>query len=42
MASADRRVRRVHLLMAAKYAALAGADAVMDDEAPPEAERRTA
>lgn len=42
MASADLNVRRVHLEMAAKYAVLAGPDATLIDEGPPETEQRTA
>ena len=42
MASADRKVRRIHLEMAARYAVLAGADAISIDEVPPEAEQRRA
>ena len=42
MASTDSKVRRIHLEMAAKYASLAGADAVPTSEIPPETEQRTA
>ena len=42
MASADPRVRRVHLEMAAQYAACAGADAVLEKESPDEIRRRIA
>lgn len=42
MASSDPKVRRIHLDMAAKYAILAGADAIPGGAAPPENEQRTA
>ena len=44
MASADPKVRRIHLEMAARYAVAAGSDPVTSNEAPlhPERERRTA
>lgn len=41
MASADPKVRRIHLEMAAKYAVLAGANPVMD-EVPADQGRQTA
>lgn len=41
MASLDPRVRRVHLEMAAKYAALAGADVVIPNETVPQTEQQT-
>jgi hypothetical protein len=41
MASADKRVRRVHLEMAAKYAALAGANVTYTDESPSEPQQKT-
>jgi hypothetical protein len=41
MGCADPKVRRIHLEMAAKYAVLAGADALIN-EMPPESEQRTA
>ena len=42
MASEDPKVRRIHLEMAAKYAALAGATANHVNEGPPETEQQTA
>jgi hypothetical protein len=42
MATEDSKVRRIHLELAAKYAALVGTNATPAAEAPPEAEQRTA
>lgn len=42
MASEDSKVRGIHLEMASKYAALAGADAIPINEMPSEPEERTA
>lgn len=42
MASTDQRVRRIHLELAAKYAALAGPDAVSLEVPTVDAERRIA
>ena len=42
MASADRKVRRLHLEMAARYAVAAGTDVVLNDEVPIQHAQRTA
>ena len=42
MASADPRVRRIHLEMAARYAVAAGPNVILDNETPTEVGRRTA
>jgi hypothetical protein len=42
MASADARVRRTHLEMAARYAVAAGADTIPAHDAQLESDRRTA
>ena len=41
MASQDPKVRRIHLEMAAQYAARAGADATQTNDVPPSEEQQT-
>ena len=42
MASADPKVRRIHLEMAARYAVAAGPNPIPDGEVPLQPERRSA